>query len=76
MAGNVIPFPLVGVEDTLLNIGALTKFALFTLENTDEHEFLRLKSELVTMFYLIKDQVDTGHDNMSAHARLRKNKGE
>lgn len=71
MAGNVLQFPLIGVEDTLTNIGALTKFALFTLENTDEQEYSRIKAELVTMFYLIQDQVGTGQSNMTEHARRR-----
>lgn len=60
MCGNSREHPLNSVEDTFLNIHALCKCLLFIFENTTADELLVLKSEMVTLLYMMSEEVDDG----------------
>lgn len=50
------------VEDNLLDLQAMVKFALFQIENSDEQGFAGLKNEWCTMLYLMKAKIDAAQD--------------
>lgn len=53
-----IPDGTDALEDNLLDVKALVKFALFQIEHSEPEEFAKLKSEWCTMMYLIQEKVD------------------
>lgn len=68
MDGKQQGSPLYRVEDTFNNMRALCRLMLFVFENTSDGELMALKSELVSMLYLLFDQVQDGQKVMNDHA--------
>lgn len=61
-----IPDGTDALEDNLLDLIALIKFALHQVEHTTPEEFAAFKSEWCTMMYLIKEKVDLAYDTTGA----------
>ncbi|GCA49266.1 hypothetical protein KGO5_01709 [Sinorhizobium sp. KGO-5] len=50
--------PLEQLEDTILDLRALMKLALFTSEHAEPEEFGKLRETLNTTFYLMLEKLD------------------